>query len=137
MWWLDLDNQRALSLPETHIDESANIHPTTTLDTTAGPIYIGRRTKVCAGAFIYGPAYIGDDCMIGNFAMMRGPITLGNKVRIGFATELKNALIGEGVAIGPQCFVSDSRVDQHAYLGAQVRTSNHRLDKKHVSVVID
>lgn len=137
MWWLDLDNQRALSLPETHIDESANIHPTTTLDTTAGPIYIGRRTKVCAGAFIYGPAYIGDDCMIGNLAMIRGPVTLGHGVRIGFATELKNALLADNVTIGPQCFVSDSKVDEGAYLGAQVRTSNQRLDKKSVSVVIE
>jgi acetyltransferase-like isoleucine patch superfamily enzyme len=41
------------------------------------------------------------------------------------------------VAIGPQCFVADSKIENDAYLGAQVRTSNHRLDKRTVEVLVD
>ena len=52
------------------------------------------------------------------------------------ASELKNALIGDGACIGPQCFIADSRVDARAYLGALVRTSNHRLDGATVTVHI-
>ena len=61
---------------------------------------------------------------------------VGDGVRIGFASELKNALIGDGACIGPQCFIADSRVDARAYLGALVRTSNHRLDGATVTVHI-
>ncbi|MGH8524209.1 MAG: acetyltransferase, partial [Gammaproteobacteria bacterium] len=57
--------------------------------------------------------------------------------RIGFATEVKNAVIGQGVTIGPQCFIADSKIDSGAYLGAQVRTSNHRLDQRTVEVLVE
>ena len=36
---------------------------------------------------------------------------IGDDVRIGFAAEIKQALIGDGVSIGPMCFVADSRID--------------------------
>lgn len=54
--------------------------------------------------------------------------------KIGFATEIKNAVIEAEATIGPQCFIADSVVANRAYLGAQVRTSNHRLDEQPVSV---
>ena len=38
--------------------------------------------------------------------------------------------------IGPQCFVADSKIEHDAYLGAQVRTSNHRFDKASVKVMV-
>jgi bifunctional UDP-N-acetylglucosamine pyrophosphorylase/glucosamine-1-phosphate N-acetyltransferase len=70
-------------------------------------------------------------------AIIRGTTSIGDSCRIGFAAEIKNALIGNGVTIGPQCFVADSKLEQQAYLGAQVRTSNHRLDKRAVEVMVD
>ena len=72
--------------------------------------------------------------MVGNHAMLRGPIHIGDQVRIGFATEVKQALIASRVCIGPLCFIGDSKIDEDAYLGAQVRTSNHRLDRKAIMV---
>ncbi|WP_130842859.1 acetyltransferase, partial [Escherichia coli] len=59
---------------------------------------------------------------------------ISNGVKIGFATEIKNAVIEAEATIGPQCFIADSVVANQAYLGAQVRTSNHRLDEQPVSV---
>jgi bifunctional UDP-N-acetylglucosamine pyrophosphorylase/glucosamine-1-phosphate N-acetyltransferase len=105
-----------------------------TLDASRGPIIIGARSKVCDGAHLQGPVAIGEDCMVGNMAMVRGPVYIGHKVRIGFATEIKSAIIQDRVTIGPQCFVADSKIEHDAYLGAQVRTSNHRLDKQPVKV---
>jgi bifunctional UDP-N-acetylglucosamine pyrophosphorylase/glucosamine-1-phosphate N-acetyltransferase len=107
------------------------------LDTSRGSIVVGNRTRVCEGAHIVGPVEIGMDCLIGNLAMIRGCTKIGDGTRIGFATEIKNALIEERVVIGPQCFVADSKLESEVYLGAQVRTSNHRLDKRTVQVVID
>lgn len=142
MWWRELEAQQcAFKLCDPH--EALNVGPlavvddTAVLDTTRGPITIGARTRICPGAHLVGPLDIGSDCLVGNLAMIRGPAKIGNGTRIGFATEIKNAIIEERVTIGPQCFVADSKLETGVYLGAQVRTSNHRLDKKNVTVVVD
>lgn len=140
MWWAELDAQAGrLGRGESgvSVDPSAEVHVSAMLDASNGPVRIGARSKVCAGAYIQGPAEIGEDCMVGNMAMLRGPLTLGDEVRIGFATELKNAIVEDGVLIGPQCFVADSKLCRGAYLGAQVRTSNERLDRQPVEVLVD
>lgn len=140
MWWRELDaQQRALRWQacdsKIHVDPSAWVAESAKLDASRGPIQIGERTRICEGAYIEGPTTIGADCMVGNLAMVRGPTFIGNSVRIGFASEIKSAIIQNGVTIGPQCFVADSKIEADAYLGAQVRTSNHRLDKKSICVL--
>jgi bifunctional UDP-N-acetylglucosamine pyrophosphorylase/glucosamine-1-phosphate N-acetyltransferase len=143
MWWRELQAQKDLwpALPD--LDESLIVDPAAiicdgvVLDASRGPIIIGARTKVCHGAHLQGPIEIGSDCLVGNLAIVRGPARIGDGTRIGFATEIKNAIIEERVTIGPQCFVADSKIEREAYLGAQVRTSNHRLDKATVKVMVD
>lgn len=138
MWWLDLEAMAAaLDGGTGRIDPAATIDPAALIDTSRGPVSIGPRTRVCAGARIEGPASIGADGLVGNLALVRGPVRAGDGVRIGFASEVKNALLADSVSIGPQCFVADSRLDEGAYLGAQVRTSNHRLDGRTVAVEWD
>ena len=138
MWWREI-----LGLPErladagggaSRIDPSVTVEAGATLDDSLGAIVIGAGTRVCSGAVLRGPLVIGADGLVGNNCMIRGPTLLGDRVRIGFATEIKQALIADGVTIGPQCFVADSKVDEDAYLGAQVRTSNQRLDRAAISV---
>jgi bifunctional UDP-N-acetylglucosamine pyrophosphorylase/glucosamine-1-phosphate N-acetyltransferase len=143
MWWRELQAQRKLWPAFSDAGVSLSVDPTAViadgamLDTTRGPIVIGQRTNICRGAHLQGPITVGDDCMIGDLAVVRGPAQIGNGTRIGFAAEIKNAIIGERVSIGPQCFVADSKIEDDAYLGAQVRTSNHRLDKATVKVMVD
>ena len=142
MWWRELERQaadlaRSGAAGELRIDPTADVAETAALDASFGPVIIGARTRICPGAFIQGPVVIGADCLIGNLAMVRGATAIGAGSRIGFATEIKNALIEEEVSIGPQCFVADSKIERGAYLGAQVRTSNHRLDKRTVEVLVD
>lgn len=137
MWWIDLDKlqcEMASLTSERH--PSAAIDPSATIDERQGAVIIGARTKICGGATIIGPVRIGEDCLVGNLAMIRGPARIGDGIRIGFATEIKNVILDNDVAIGPQCFVADSVVGCRAYLGAQVRTSNHRLDRRTVSVMV-
>lgn len=104
------------------------------IDESAGEVVIGANTQICHGAVIQGPVVIGANSLIGNYAFIRPGTVISNSVKVGFATEIKNAVIESEVTIGPQCFIADSVVEHQAYLGAQVRTSNHRLDEKHVSV---
>jgi acetyltransferase-like isoleucine patch superfamily enzyme len=140
VWWRELQalatemRVKPLGDQPSAIDPSAQIAATATLDTSRGPILIGARTRICEGACIHGPVEIGDDCLVGNMSMIRGPVRVGSGTRIGFATEVKGAIIEERVTIGPQCFIADSKIEREAYLGAQVRTSNHRLDRKTVKV---
>lgn len=137
MWWLDLERRRDAIASEvigSQIDPTCVIEPGATVD---GPVRLGAGVRICAGAVIRGPVSIGDDSLIGNNAVVRGPLALGRGCRIGFAAEIKTSVIGDEVAIGPQSYVGDSLVDDHAYLGAQVRTSNHRLDKRSVTALID
>lgn len=139
MWW---DDVRCLSdrlkgrfgNSPASIDGSAVIESGAILDERLGPIAIGARTTICAGAVLRGPLVVGDDCLVGNQSMVRGATIIGNNVRIGFAVEIKQSLIGDRVSIGPKCFIGDSRVDDDVYLGALVRTSNQRLDRKAVTV---
>lgn len=140
MWWRELDEQ--LPAPDAgagacDIDPTATIADGVVLDTSRGSIGIGARTRICAGATIVGPVEIGADCLVGNNVLVRGRTKIGDRCRIGFAAEIKNALLQEDVSIGPQCFVADSKVERGAYLGAQVRTSNHRLDRQTVHVIHD
>lgn len=143
MWWRELAAQQGAwpMLCDPHealdVDPLAIVDDTAVLDMARGPIRIGARTRICPGAHLVGPLEIGSDCLVGNLAMIRGPASIGNGTRIGFATEIKNAIIEDQVTIGPQCFVADSKLETGVYLGAQVRTSNHRLDKKNVTVMID
>jgi bifunctional UDP-N-acetylglucosamine pyrophosphorylase/glucosamine-1-phosphate N-acetyltransferase len=143
VWWRELQAQRDRWLPLSDlrqpltIDPSAHVADGAVLDTNRGPIVIGQRTQICHGAHLEGPITIGNDCMIGNLVIVRGPTSIGNNTRIGFAAEIKNSIIEECVMIGPQCFVADSKVEREAYLGAQVRTSNHRFDKATIKVIID
>jgi bifunctional UDP-N-acetylglucosamine pyrophosphorylase/glucosamine-1-phosphate N-acetyltransferase len=142
VWWRELQAQgRSLALQSKdqrlRADPTASIAETARLDFSTGPILIGARTRICEGVFIQGPARIGDDCLVGNLALLRGPVWIGGGTRIGFATEIKGSIIQDQVTIGPQCFVADSKIEREAYLGAQVRTSNHRLDRETVRVCLN
>lgn len=137
MWWAELAAlDRRLSQPgrEGSIEPSASVHETAIVDETDGPVVIGARSRVCSGAVIKGPITIGDDCLVGSSAMLRGPAELGENVRIGFAAEIKHCVLGSDTSVGPQSFVADSVIEAGVYLGAQVRTSNHRLDRQTIKV---
>jgi acetyltransferase-like isoleucine patch superfamily enzyme len=139
MWWAEV----AALAEKTGADPrlTLGIHPDAKveagaiLDESRGPISVGADTRVCAGAKVSGPVIIGEGCLVGNAAVVRGPVVIENGARIGYAVELKNCRIGPGVAIGPMCFVADSLVEEEAYLGAMVRTSNERLDRRPISAI--
>ncbi|EPD1764586.1 acetyltransferase [Salmonella enterica] len=135
-WWIKLAQQ--LSDPEAFSQKKETtpgyIANTAVIDETNGPVIIGDNTRICHGAVLEGPLCIGRDCLVGNNAFIRAGSMLGDRVRIGFSTEVKASIIENNATIGPQCFIADSIVCRSVYMGAMVRTSNHRLDGKNVHV---
>ena len=142
MWWREVQDlcasiEATVPCPGASISADAIIEPGAVLDDAAGPIVIGSGTRVCAGSVLRGPLIIGQRCMIGNQSFIRGPSIIGSDVSIGFSTEVKQASIGDKASIGPMCFVADSVIECGVYLGALVRTSNQRLDRKPITVIHD
>ena len=92
---------------EVTIAESATVLP---------PTVIGKNTEIRPGAYIRGSAIIGEGCVIGN------------------STEIKNAIIFDGVQIPHYNYVGDSILGYKSHMGAGAIASNFRLD--HANIVI-
>lgn len=90
---------------------------------------VGNNTYISDNAIFSGNIMIGDNCMIGVGAIIRGNVIIGNNVRVGYGVEIKDSIIRDRTTIGPLCYIGDSLVEKEVYMGALVRTSNHRLDK--------
>ena len=135
MWFVELlartDAVRRCAGPSRILGD---VHSTVTLDFTDGPISIGPGTRICENAVIRGPVTIGRNCTIGTNTVIRGATEIGDGVLIGNGAEVKNALIEQEASLGPCSYVADSIVRGAAFLGALVRTSNYRLDRKTIAV---
>lgn len=99
--------------PDVWIAKDAEIYPSAFIK---GPCVIGRKTEVRQCAFIRGGALIGDGCVVGN------------------STELKNAILFDGVQVPHFNYVGDSILGYKAHMGAGAITSNVKSDKTEVAV---
>lgn len=117
-WILDkggnLGDEYEEKLSGVWIHSSATVAPTAYL---SGPCIIGPGSRVRHGAFIRGSALIGENCVVGN------------------STEVKNAILFDGVQVPHFNYVGDSILGYRAHLGAGAVISNVRADKQPVRVV--
>lgn len=95
------------------IHKTASVAPSAVID---GPTVIGDGTEVRPGAFIRGSTLIGKGCVIGN------------------STEIKNAVISDGVQIPHYNYVGDSILGYQSHMGAGSIASNFRSDKGNITV---
>lgn len=87
---------------EARVAKSAEILP---------PTVIGKGTEVRHGAFIRGSALIGDGCVVGN------------------SSEVKNAILFDGVQAPHYNYIGDSILGYKSHMGAGAIASNFRSDK--------
>ena len=99
--------------PEVWVHKTAKVAPTALIQ---GPTVIGAGTEVRHCAFIRGSALVGEGCVVGN------------------STEIKNAVIFDGVQIPHYNYVGDSILGFRSHMGAGVVASNFRSDKGNVNV---
>jgi NDP-sugar pyrophosphorylase family protein len=100
-------------------------------------VIIGEGTIVEPGAMIKGPAIIGKDCQIRHNAYIRENVIIGDGCVVGNASELKNALLFNGVQVPHYNYIGDSILGYKAHLGAGVKISNIKLLPGNVTVELD
>ncbi|MBQ9859508.1 MAG: UDP-N-acetylglucosamine pyrophosphorylase [Clostridia bacterium] len=85
-------------------------------------------------------AYLGQNCIIGadtevrHGAYIRGGVLVGKGAVIGNSTEVKNAILFDGVQVPHYNYVGDSILGYKAHLGAGAVTSNVKSDRTAVAV---
>lgn len=94
---------------EARVAKSAEILP---------PTVVGKGTEIRHGAFIRGSALIGEGCVVGN------------------SSEIKNAILFDGVQVPHYNYVGDSILGYKAHMGAGAIASNFRSDKGSISLHI-
>ena len=100
-------------------------------------VIIGAGTVVEPGALIKGPAIIGKNCQIRHNAYIREQVIIGDDCVVGNASELKNALLFNGVQVPHYNYVGDSILGHKAHLGAGVKISNVKLFPGNIEVEVD
>lgn len=100
-------------------------------------VIIGEGTEVEPGAMIKGPAIIGKNCQIRHNAYIRENVIIGDNCVVGNASELKNALLFNGVQVPHYNYIGDSILGYKAHLGAGVKISNVKLMPGNVIVNLD
>ncbi len=113
-----------------HIDPSANIHPSAVVQ---GKVFIGKNVRIFENAVVRGPCYIGDDSIIGNNSLIWGGNHLGKGCVVGYSTELKNVYASDNVWFH-QNYIGDSVIMDNCSLGAKTVTANFRFDEKNIRV---
>ena len=95
---------------------------------------MGASAKIADSAVLEAPCIIGADSELRTGAYIRGSVLVGCGCVVGNSTELKKAILFDGVQVPHFNYVGDSILGYKAHLGAGVICSNVRGDKGLVSV---
>ncbi|MEM1002246.1 MAG: GlmU family protein [Bacteroidota bacterium] len=93
-----------------------------TLNTTNGPIYIGKNAEVMEGSIIRGPFALCEDSTVKLGAKIYGPTTIGPHSKIG--GEVNNSILMGYSNKGHDGFLGNSVLGEWCNLGADSNTSN-------------
>ena len=101
---------------------------------TAPGVWIAKSAAVAPTACILPPAVIGPRTEVRHGAFLRGGVLVGADAVVGNSTEVKNAILFDGVQVPHYNYVGDSILGHRAHLGAGAITSNVRCDKEPVVI---
>lgn len=92
------------------------------LNTTKGPIYIGKGAEVMEGCMIRGPFVLGDHAQLKMGAKVYGPTVIGPECRVG--GEVNNSVLMGFSNKAHDGFIGNSVLGEWCNLGADTNTSN-------------
>lgn len=93
-----------------------------TLNTTNGPIYIGKNAEVMEGALIRGPFAMGENAVVKLGAKIYGPTAIGPHSVVG--GEVKNVVMFAHSHKGHEGYLGNSVIGEWCNLGADTNCSN-------------
>jgi len=114
------------------IEEGVKIEKDVILE---GKIFIGKRTKIYEKAIIKGPCYIGENCIIGNYTLIREKCNFEENCILGAFCEAKNVIFQKNCT-AHSGYLGDSIFGNEVKMGAEILTSNLRLDRKKIFVKV-
>ena len=97
-------------------------------------VWVARTAHVAPSAFIAGPCVVDEEATVGHCAYIRGKVLIGRGAACGNSTEVKNAILFEGVQLPHFNYCGDSILGVRAHMAAGAVTSNLKSDKTNVSV---
>lgn len=100
-------------------------------------IYLGKGSKIYAGAMVVGPTIIGENVEIRHGAYVRGHVIAGNNSVIGHATEIVRSILMPGAKAPHFNYVGDSILGTNVNLGAGTKLSNLKNDGSNVKIKIN
>ena len=101
---------------------------------TDSDIWVARDADIAPDATVVGPCIIGHETVLRKGAFLRGNVLIGNGAVVGNSTEVKNAILFDGVQVPHFNYVGDSILGFRAHLGAGAITSNVKSDKSNVMI---
>ncbi len=99
-------------------------------------VWVGSGTVIAPTAWIQGPAIIGRNCQIRHGAFIREDVLVGNDAVIGNSTEVKNAILFDGVQAPHFNYIGDSILGHRAHLGAGAILSNFKAAGDEIYVTL-
>ena len=97
-------------------------------------VWIAKSAKIYPSAYLGGPLIVDEEAEIRHCAFIRGSAIVGRGAVVGNSTELKNAVLFNGVQAPHYNYVGDSILGYKAHMGAGSITSNVKSDKTLVVV---
>ncbi len=108
--------------------------PPEEFDHPADTVWISKSATVAKSASITGPCIIDAGAEVRHCAFIRGNAIVGKGAVVGNSTELKNAILFDGVQVPHFNYVGDSVLGHKAHAGAGVIMSNVKSDKSLVVI---
>lgn len=112
------------------IEEGASVEAAI-LNTTGGPIYIGRHAEIMEGSIVRGPLAMCEHSALKLGAKVYGPTTLGPHCKVG--GEVNNVVFQAFSNKGHDGFLGNSVIGEWCNLGADTNTSNLKNNYGNVS----
>lgn len=101
---------------------------------TQPDVWIAKDATIAPSSSITGPCIIDSGAEIRHCAYIRGSAIIGKNAVVGNSTEIKNAILFDGVQVPHFNYIGDSILGYRSHLGAGAITSNVRSDKKNVTI---
>lgn len=97
-------------------------------------IWIAKSAKIAPTACLNGPLIVDEGAEIRHCAFVRGCAIIGKGATVGNSTEIKCAVLFDGVQVPHYNYVGNSVLGYKSHMGAGSITSNLKSDKSIVSV---